>query len=188
MPSKSTKKRARADGLPVTAGAPASTDGPPQAHSPERVYPRDPAPPLLRLYAWVIDAVVIVMLVMVIGRLSHGVFFSAAAAPQDIVLFLAYFILPTGIWGRTPGKWVAGIAVVDEHGRSPGVAAAIPREVAWKALAIGSAGLGLLWAVFDKERRGLHDRLAGTWVVNVPNAGGWFLGKLFNPKRPPDST
>jgi uncharacterized RDD family membrane protein YckC len=187
MASKSTKKLARADGLPVTTRA-AAPEGTAQTKPADRVYPRDPASPLLRLYAWLIDAAAIVMLVMVIGRLSRGAFFSAAAAPQDIVLFLAYFIVPTGIWGRTLGKWVAGIVVIDEHGRPPGVAAAIPREVAWKALAIGSAGLGILWAVFDKERRGLHDRLAGTWVVHVPDAGGWLLGRLFNPKRPPNST
>ena len=148
----------------------------------EKTYARDPASRLKRLYAWTIDASLIVMLVMVLGRATRGALFSRDAAPQDIFLFLAYFVAPTGIWGRTLGKWVAGIVVVDEQGRTPGVAVAISREVAWKVIAYGLAGLGLLWIVFDKERRGLHDRLAGTYVVHVPDSGVPFLSRLFRVK------
>ena len=145
----------------------------------EKTYARIPAPPLKRLYAWTVDTTILVLLVMVLGAATRGALFSKAAAPQDIFLFLAYFIVPTGVWGRTLGKWVAGIVVVNGEGRTPGVAAAIPREVAWKVVAYGAAGLGLLWIDFDRERRGWHDRLAGTWVVVVPDAGAPFFGKLF---------
>jgi len=144
-----------------------------------KTYPRTPASPLKRVYAWTIDATVIVLLVMMLGRLLHGALFSKGAAPQDIFLFLAYFIIPTGVWGQTLGKWAAGIAVVDAEGRAPGVAMAIPREVAWKVVSYGAAGFGLLWVLFDKERRGWHDRLAGTWVVLVPDPEAPILSKLF---------
>jgi len=33
------------------------------------------------------------------------------------------------------------------------------------ALSVGLAGLGLLWCIFDRERRALHDHLAGTYVI-----------------------
>lgn len=33
------------------------------------------------------------------------------------------------------------------------------------AAGIGLCGLGLLWAIFDRERQFLHDRLAGTKIV-----------------------
>jgi uncharacterized RDD family membrane protein YckC len=32
---------------------------------------------------------------------------------------------------------------------------------------IGLCGLGLLWAVFDRERQFLHDRLAGTRIATI---------------------
>jgi uncharacterized RDD family membrane protein YckC len=188
MPSKQTRRRRReADTHAPAAGGrtgpPAGTGRraaqPPRA---EKTYARHPASRLTRLYAWTIDASLIVMLVMVLGRTTRGALFSRDAAPQDIFLFLAYFVAPTGIWGRTLGKWVAGIVVVDEKGRTPGVAVAISREVAWKVIAYGLGGLGLLWIVFDKERRGLHDRLAGTYVVRVPDSGVPFLSKLFRVK------
>ncbi len=165
------------------SGAPARS-APPVGQSPraEKTYARDPASRLKRLYAWTIDASLVVVLVMVLGRATQGALFSRNAAPQDIFLFLAYFVAPTGVWGRTLGKWAAGIVVVDEHGHTPGVAVAIPREVAWKVVAYGLAGLGLLWIVFDKDRRGLHDRLAGTYVVHVPEAGAPFLSRLFGVK------
>ncbi len=194
MPSKGTKRRKRADdaqaagsgrsdGLDVggkhAPAAPASrTPGTSAASSP-RTYPRNPASRITRLYAWTIDASVIVVLVLALSRITRGALFSSDAAPQDIFVFLAYFVLPTGIWGRTLGKWVAGIVVVDQDGRTPGVAAAIPREVAWKVLSYGLIGLGVFWIAFDRERRGLHDRLAGTWVVYVPDAGAPLLGRLF---------
>ncbi len=37
--------------------------------------------------------------------------------------------------------------------------------LAWPAILI--AGIGLLWAVIDRERQFLHDRLAGTRIVRV---------------------
>lgn len=190
MPSKQTRRQQReaAGHAPAAesrgrSGAPARP-GPPGGQLPraEKTYALDPASRLKRLYAWTIDASLVVMLVMVLGRATRGALFSPDAAPQDIFVFLAYFVAPTGIWGRTLGKWVAGIMVVDEHGRTPGVAVAISREVAWKVIAYGLAGLGLLWIVFDKERRGLHDRLAGTYVVHVPDSGVPLLSRLFRGK------
>jgi len=33
-------------------------------------------------------------------------------------------------------------------------------------LGLGLCGLGLVWALFDRERQFLHDRLAGTRIVS----------------------
>lgn len=194
MPSKKTKQRLRdivgaeaghsqaptqADvsaAVPEAGGTQAGQAAPVRTY---KTYPRNPASPLKRVYAWTIDATVIVLLVMMLGGVTRGALFSKGAAPQDIFLFLAYFIIPTGVWGQTLGKWAAGIAVVDREGRAPGVAMSIPREVAWKVVSYGAAGAGLLWVLFDKERRGWHDRLAGTWVVLIPDPEAPILSKLF---------
>ena len=67
--------------------------------------------------------------------------------------------------GQTLGKMAAGIRVVPEApDTSLDVGQAFLRELIWVALAL-PAGLGFLSAFFSHDRRGLHDRLAGTRVV-----------------------
>ena len=107
----------------------------------------------------------------------------------DVFIFLAYFIIPTGIFGRTIGKWVAGISVVDDEGNKPGVAIAIPREVVGRFVSIITFGLGIIWVIFDSKRQGWHDKIAGTYVVIIPNSGGpGFLARMFTtqPEDKPD--
>jgi len=67
--------------------------------------------------------------------------------------------------GQTLGKMAAGIRVVssDDDG-SLDVGRALLRTIVWLILAV-PAGLGFLTAVLSRDRRGLHDRFAGTRVV-----------------------
>ncbi len=149
-------------------------------------YRRDVASPFSRAYAWLIDFGLLALLFYMLFRFTNGNFGnlgSPSSAPKDIIIFLAYFILPTGIWGRTVGKWVAGIVVVNDEGFTPGVAVAIPREVVGKVVSYAAFLLGLAWIVFDGERQGWHDKIAGTYVVNDPGAGAPILGKIFRRLR-----
>jgi uncharacterized RDD family membrane protein YckC len=41
------------------------------------------------------------------------------------------------------------------------------RRYAFAVIGIGLCGLGLIWALFDRERQFLHDRLAGTKIVRT---------------------
>lgn len=174
------RKRKRGTAGNAAPSTPAPHDSAAQpAKSEPRKYPINPAGPITRLYAWVIDLGLIVLLVVAYDTSSGDSVFSPNAAPLKILAFLAYFILPTGIWGRTIGKWVAGIVVVDEEGRTPGVAVAIPREVVGKVVSYASFGLGHAWVVFHPKRRGWHDSIAGTYVVHDPGAGAPIIGKLW---------
>jgi uncharacterized RDD family membrane protein YckC len=68
--------------------------------------------------------------------------------------------------GQTLGKMAAGIRVVSEE--SDGTVdfgRAMTRTIIWMILAI-PAGLGFL-TLFNQDRRGLHDRFAGTRVVRA---------------------
>jgi uncharacterized RDD family membrane protein YckC len=100
-----------------------------------------------------------------------------------------YWILFTALGGRTLGKRLAGTRVITSRGGRVGLPAAIVRYLvpsagAWTGWAIGTeldsddtatvviGSLLLLWPVvvyglmlLDDKRRGLHDRLAGTIVV-----------------------
>lgn len=106
-----------------------------------------------------------------------------------LVFEALYWILFTAFGGRTLGKRLAGTRVISSRGGRVGLPAAIVRYLvpsagAWTGWAIGTeldsddtatvviGSLLLLWPVvvygvmlLDERRRGLHDRLAGTVVV-----------------------
>ena len=129
------------------------------------------AGPLRRLYAFLIDVGLIFLVIYTVAPVSGTAMFNSEAAPQDLLFFFGYFVIPTTIWGRTPGKWVAGIGVVDSDGRTPGPAA-IPREMIGRFISAMAVGIGLAWMVFDPKRQGWHDKIAGTFVVDNPYSGG----------------
>ena len=146
-----------------------------------KVYPINPASPLRRTYAFLLDLFFLYMIVVITKQAFGDAVWHPEVAARDIAIILAYFVLPTAIWGKTIGKWVAGIVVVDREGYIPGLPLAIPREVGGRAVAIALAGIGILWMFFDKKNQGLHDKIAGTFVVEDP-AGSVILRSFF-PKR-----
>ncbi len=149
------------------------------------------AGPLRRFYAFAIDIGILLMVVFMVAPISGGRVFSAQAGIIDVFIFLAYFIIPTGLFGRTLGKWVAGISVVDDEGNKPGVAVAIPREVVGRFVSTITFGIGIIWVIFDDKHQGWHDKMAGTYVVVIPNSGGpGLFGRMFAPRddAQPDQT
>jgi uncharacterized RDD family membrane protein YckC len=88
-------------------------------------------------------------------------------------VFLAiYELVPTALWGRTPGKAIVGTRVVGiGDGQVPGWKRAILRWVlpalAFQVHVVGWGLAVLLRAllVADPLHRGIHDKLAGTIVV-----------------------
>jgi uncharacterized RDD family membrane protein YckC len=77
------------------------------------------------------------------------------------VVYAVYF---TGTTGRTVGKIVCGLKVVDVAGNPPGYARAFAR-VLLGTLGTAAGMLGLVLIFFDPARRALHDRLLRTRVV-----------------------
>ncbi len=94
--------------------------------------------------------------------------------PVHFALFLAwpfvYFGVSTGLWGKTPGKFLCRLYVTDCRGCRPGVWRALGRE-ALKFLTIGS-GLGVIWCLFQILHHGItwYDQLCGTEVHYSPAA------------------
>jgi uncharacterized RDD family membrane protein YckC len=80
-------------------------------------------------------------------------------------LAAAYLAAFTACGGQTLGKMALGVRVVADDGAVPPGAAALRTIAALIGAALG--GLGFLPALFDADRRGVHDRVAGTRVVRV---------------------
>ena len=81
---------------------------------------------------------------------------------------IAYFPVSEGLWGRTVGKLVTGLVVVDSKGNRPGLLRAtgrtVTRMIEVNPFLLGGLPAGLI--VFaSKRRQRLGDMLAGTYVI-----------------------
>ena len=72
---------------------------------------------------------------------------------------------------RLPGMRLTRLALIDARGAKP----TPTRSLGWLAarfLGVGLGGLSLYWSLVDRDRRTLHDRIAGVWVVQDVTATG----------------
>ena len=119
--------------------------------------------------------VVILTAVLLLGLLlPHAVLgaFALRAASTPVlwihffVLLLAYFAWFWGHGGQTLPMKTWRIRLVANNGVSVQPAQALRRYLlCWPSLLF--FGVGILWAVFDRDGQFLHDRLAGTRLVIV---------------------
>ena len=79
---------------------------------------------------------------------------------------LPLLVLGHGTAGQTLGKRLLGARVVDESGEPIGYLRALGRCLATIVAAL-PFGLGLAAAWLRRDRRGLHDLLAGTRVIRA---------------------
>jgi uncharacterized RDD family membrane protein YckC len=82
------------------------------------------------------------------------------------VVSFAYFFLFTALRGQTFGKHLMGVKVIDPYGARPPLWRALVRTIAYIP-SLAMLALGFLWIGFDREKRGLHDWLADTYVVRA---------------------
>lgn len=149
-----------------------------------------PAPRGRRLGARVVDVVVAgwvlaIAAIEIDGRLLGGDVFAqqplSAVTPDGTRLAVitalvvgALEIVPTAIWGRTPGKAMLGLRCVDaDSGEAPGFVRSIFRGLllhAWVAIPVAGWLLPVAIAgttLLAPSGRGLHDRFSATRVVDA---------------------
>jgi uncharacterized RDD family membrane protein YckC len=88
-----------------------------------------------------------------------------------LLAFMAYvtFLLWFLAQGQTPGKWLVGIRVTDKsEGNRPGLARMLIRETIGKFVSGFVFRLGYLRAIWDRETRAWHDKIAGIFVTRQP--------------------
>lgn len=96
---------------------------------------------------------------------NGGVAAEAGLALLAILGFL-YFFLFTALRGQTFGKHLMKLRVIDAYGERPSLLRALARTVAYVPSLVLLA-LGFLWIGVDREKRGLHDWIADTYVVRA---------------------
>ena len=91
---------------------------------------------------------------------------SSSTCALSAILFFLYFFVFHAARGQTPGKKLLGLRVIDAYGGRPGLLRTLLRTAGY-LLSLLPCSLGFLWIGFDRERRALHDWVAGTYVVRV---------------------
>jgi uncharacterized RDD family membrane protein YckC len=147
----------------------------PRLGEPETVAPPGPASVMARVAAGVVDlallgaiALAVVYLTVRLAGLTMAEIGVVPPLPLGAFLLgwaVAYLAAFTACGGQTLGKMALGVRVVADDGAVPPGAAALRAMTSLAGAALG--GLGFLPALFDGDRRGLHDRLAGTRGVRT---------------------
>ncbi len=115
-----------------------------------------------RFIALFIDGIILGLITGVLtrGGLAVGGFASFVCG----VIYQWYFLTQQD--GQTPGKRIMGIRVVKVNGQPLEAADAIVRYIGYYINSFVFM-LGWIWAMFDSDRQGWHDKLAGTVVVKA---------------------
>jgi len=181
----------------ANAVAAASTWSPPVAAAPSAYYaPVSRAGQLAefgpRFGAWLLDALFGFLLAVIPSIVIAMLFGAIVAAGQSepsgmteaaqqqqavddaimigaylgyIPVYFAYHYIATALGGGW-GKRIVGLRVVREaDGMAPGFGSALGRTLLAQFLFL--FGIPYLWALWDPKRRTLHDKAAGTIVINA---------------------
>jgi uncharacterized RDD family membrane protein YckC len=85
----------------------------------------------------------------------------------SVLVGIAYFIV-FWVWrGQTPGKMVMGIKIIHPDGSNMTISVAFLRYLGYIVSTL-VLFIGFIWIAVDKQKQGFHDKIAGTFVVVVP--------------------
>ncbi len=97
-----------------------------------------------------------------------GILFPVIDIPGIFLLLLVgYHTFFTYKKGRTLGKMVLGIKVMNINREPPTVKQILLREVLGKLLIFFTLFIGFIWIIWDPKRRGWHDYISGTYVTHT---------------------
>ncbi|CAM5477580.1 RDD family protein [Streptomyces tanashiensis] len=113
------------------------------------------ARPGRRLGALAVDWALCILIAY--GLITDG--YNQATGNWALVILLVLSVLTVGTVGSTPGKRLFGLRVVSAHGGRLGLF-----RVALRSLLVCLAIPALIW---DRDGRGLHDRLSGAVQVRI---------------------
>lgn len=134
----------------------------------------------LRVLAGLVDSMILAIglavVALVVGS-TMGVVYADQASPEvpfyetlgliGLVGTWSYFVLmESSARKATLGKLVLGLRVINAHGDRLSISQAVARFLG-KVLGVLTLGSGFALSGLTRDKQGLHDLLAGTFVVRV---------------------
>lgn len=140
----------------------------------------------IRLAAWLVDVVCLSLVTIALtfaalttvylggqlgGEINDRVIALGGYTSGAIVSLsgVVYFTLFIGSCGQTPGKMLCRLKVIRVNGQKMTYGRALFRSQVWM-LSLLPVGLGFLMIACTRQKRALHDILAGTSVIRLPLA------------------
>lgn len=137
----------------------------------------------IRLAAWVVDLACLFLVTMALtlvvlttiyvggqlgGEINDQVMALAGYSSTAIVMLsgVVYFTIFVGSCGQTPGKMLLRLKVVRVDGQEMTYGRALLRSLCW-ILSLLLFSSGFLMIACTRQKRGLHDMLAGTSVIRL---------------------
>src|ERR1700737_3988575 len=122
----------------------------------------------IRVLAFVIDSVILYVINLVIAAILGST--TTGRTGIQTLLCLIYFVYlwsSASPWpGQTVGMKVLNIRVVKTDGSDLSLVVALIRYVGL-FISIIVLLIGVIWAAFDPNKQGWHDKIAGTYVVKA---------------------
>lgn len=141
------------------------------------------APIFRRFMAAFVDTSYILLLYFglnIVGKNILGINYSLFDYFIVIICF-CYLVIPTGLYGKTIGKWALRIKVVNPEGDKIGIGAAFAREIGGKFIAIMPLMIGIFWIIKDDKNRAWYDIFFETLVIKETKTEKkkWVFQKAF---------
>jgi len=95
---------------------------------------------------------------------SKTIILFAPALLGLLLISSSYFILLHGFSGKSIGKIILGLKIINREGKTIDYWGAFIRWIGY-FLSLGFIFIGFLWALIDKDSQTWHDKLAKTYVV-----------------------
>lgn len=92
---------------------------------------------------------------------------SALSTVSSFIISIGYYVFYQKQATQTLGKKVMGLRVVDVQGNTPSLMTFFLREVIGKIVSAVILMIGYLMILWDGRKQGLHDKIAGTFVIKV---------------------
>ena len=114
----------------------------------------------------------VVIALFVVPHMLVGQYFHVTAPGPVLLVHLLIVIAAYYLWhwrngGQTLAMRTWKIQLVSADGAAPSTVQLLLRFLlAWPSILY--VGAGLIWALFDRDRQFLHDRLAGTRIIFKP--------------------
>ena len=118
-----------------------------------------------RFLARLVDDIIVLVGSVIVGTVALVFVGEAAVTLVSIAISVGYYwYFWTQHDGQTPGKSMLNIKVIKTDGTPLNDGDALLRVLGYYVGQF-SLGLGFLWAVFDENNQGWHDKMANTFVV-----------------------